>query len=62
MFCNSYTLACPPGRGDYSRAFEWIISRTVDKPRYNYFINVLVSVYLAQYEVVRAKVYDFWQE
>ena len=37
--CNSYTMGCPPVRGDNPRAYnEWIILRTGGQTWYNYFI------------------------
>ena len=41
--CNSYTMGCPPVRGDNPRAIstsfsEWIILRTGGQTWYDYFI------------------------
>ena len=37
---NSYTMGCPPVRGDNPRALadKWIILRTGGQTLYNYFI------------------------
>ena len=57
---NSYTMVCPPVRGDNPRALarEWIVSRTCRQGIY----TTLIRVDLDQYEIFHAKVCDFLQE
>ena len=58
--CNSYTMVCPPVRGDYPRALASELSPVqTDKSWYNYFYATLINVDLAQYKIFRAKVCDF---
>ena len=38
--CNSYTMVCPPVRGDHSRALASGLSLVqADRPWYNFFIT-----------------------
>ena len=42
LLCNSYTMVCPPVRGDNPRALASALSPVhADKPWYNYFIRSL---------------------
>ena len=53
----SYTMACPPVRGDNPRALASELSNIqADKPWYNYFYNTYISVDLSHHDVFRAKV------
>ena len=53
---NSYTMGCPPVRGDNPRALASGLSDVqMDNPWYNYY-TTYISVYLAHHEEFRAKV------
>ena len=57
MIRNSYTMGCPPVRGDNPRALASGLSYVqVDNPWYNFFYITYISVDLAHQVIFRAKV------
>ena len=57
VISNSYTMGCPPVRGDNPRALASGLSyEQVDNPWYNYFYTTYISVELAHQVIFHAKV------
>ena len=54
VISNSYTMTCPPIRGDKSTSFsECIISRTAGQTWYSYFMLPNFNVDLAHHEMFK---------